>query len=390
MSLPQLIELTLDPGLLAEARLGRVSPRSWRHSLAASGLLGWDCPVRYGGGAKTATEMMHVFAHFGSIDLDLRDVPGLGHAGLLTHARNLAIPLRKRLADVCSGQSFFAIAITEPNAGSDLHGLATVAIPIPEGYLLTGEKLYVARLQQADVIIVFAFVPRGSQRLLTAMCLPRTAVGLEFIQLEAAGLQGVSFGGLRMRNLFVPIESRIGAEGEGFTLFLKHFSYWRLAMTAAAVGNARHTLDDAIHWLRQRHAFGGPIGRFTHLQQELAHRVASLHMGWLLVQSCADRLDKKLPAVADSSMAKAEVIESCREMTEWAICVFGARGYTKEYQLEKRYRDLLGLSIADGTRDVLRGQVARAVLGDAFYELALNRKSIGGNDGCVSRRRFWS
>src|SRR6185295_6520356 len=107
----------------------------------------------------------------------------------------------------------------------------------------------------------------------------------------------------------VPRAARVGGEGEGFQLFVRHFTYWRTMMAAAAIGCGRGALDQAIAWLRQRHAFGGPIGRFTHLQQALAQHVARLHMAWLLVQASAARLDARQPAYADAAMAKAEAVE---------------------------------------------------------------------------------
>jgi alkylation response protein AidB-like acyl-CoA dehydrogenase len=238
---------------------------------------------------------------------------------------------------------------------------------------------------------VFAHVRRpGAERTLTAFLVPLDSPGLEVFTLEHTGLRGVSFGGLRLSGVPVPRAMRVGGEGEGFQLFVRHFTYWRTMMAAAAIGCGRGALDQAVTWLRERQAFGGPIGRFTHLQQELAQHVARLHMAWLLVQSSAARQDARQPAFADACMAKAEGIEAALAATDFAQRVHGARAQTTLFDLEKRQRDLQALRIAGGPPDVLRSQVARAVLGNPLYEAALGREQTSaGDDPQLGSRRFW-
>jgi alkylation response protein AidB-like acyl-CoA dehydrogenase len=142
--------------------------------------------------------------------------------------------------------------------------------------------------------------------------------------------------------------------------------------------------------LRERNAYGAPLGRFTHLQQELAEHVARLHMAWLLVKSSAERQDARQPAFADACMAKAEGIEAALAATDWAMRVHGARGQSTLLDLDKRHRDLRALRIAGGPPDVLRSQVARAVLGNALYYQALGRDVTNHEaDPNLGGRRFW-
>ena len=363
---------------------------AWRRHTCASGLNGADLPARVGGGGATASEMVTLFAHCGRLALDLRDVPGAGYSRLLLHARTRHFdPV---LTAVATGAAYVAVAITEDGAGSDMHGLAATAEPLPGGdYELCGEKRYVARLAYATHAVVFAHVRRpGSERTLTAFLVPLNSPGLEIMTLEHTGLRGTSFGGLTLKHVHVPRAMRVGGEGEGFQLFVRHFTYWRTAMAAAAIGCGRGALDQAIEWLRERQAFGGPIGRFTHLQQELAGHVARLHMAWLLVQSSAARQDARQPAFADACMAKAEGIEAALAAVDFAQRVHGARGQTTLVDLEQRRRDLGALRIAGGAPDVLRSQVARAVLGNPLYEAALGRNLAAGDDDAqLGSRRFW-
>jgi alkylation response protein AidB-like acyl-CoA dehydrogenase len=364
------------------------SPVAWRKALSGTGLPGLDVPQRVGGGGWSARHMADAFALFGRISLDLRDVPGAGHGRilLLAASRRFDDVLRRAAA----GQEFVAVAITEEHCGSDLHAIATVAEPTAGGYLLTGCKVHVARMEQATRAVVFARVNRaGDARTLSAFLLPLRQPGVMLSPLAAMGLHGVSFGKISFERVFVPAADRVGGEGEGFALFGKHFPYWRMVMAAAAVGCARGAIDRAADWLRQRHAFGGPIGRFTHLQQALAAHLARLHMAWLLVASVAERLDRREPAYTDAAMAKAEAVEAAVAAVQWAMEVHGAAGYCEHYDLEKRLRDLLGLRIADGTTDVLRGQVARAVLGEDLYQQALNSGRPRRTTSWMSGRRYW-
>lgn len=235
-----------------------LSPLAWRAYTANAGVPGLDVPANVGGQGLSAREMADIFAFCGKINLDLRDVPGGGHSRLLLHAASHRFD--HVLRNVAAGKEFTAIAITEEEAGSDMHAISTTAIPLPDGsYRISGRKRYVARLEQATQIIVFVQVKRSDcSPLLTAFLLPRDFPGIMIEHLKTTGLHGVSFGGLCFHNIEVPASLRIGGEGQGFWLFNKHFTYWRIAMAAAAVGCARGAIDQAMDRL---HPFilKGPI-----------------------------------------------------------------------------------------------------------------------------------
>ncbi|WP_143169999.1 acyl-CoA dehydrogenase family protein [Pseudomonas fluorescens] len=348
------------------------SPIVWRSTIPE--LCRLDCArTRRGIDAHGAAQMVNLFRFFGGLSLDLRDVPGLGHGRLLSLAKGQAF--EAFLRDVASGESFAAICITEASGGSDLHSLQTTAVRCEGGYTLTGCKHYVARLRQANLYVVFANVA-GLDRSLSVFLVPASADGIVVHDIPALGLQGRSWGALELNQVFVPKQHRVGGEGQGFSLFSTHFSYWRCAMAAAAIGAAQATLDRCKERLQHRQAFDGPIGRFTHLQQGYAQHAARLHMAWLLVQSTALRLDKQAYCYIDAAMAKAESVEIAIAAAQWAMLIHGAEGCCVSTGLEKNLRDLLGLRIADGTPDVLRGQVARGLLGETLYSLSLGRQAV--------------
>jgi cyclohexanecarboxyl-CoA dehydrogenase len=362
-----------------------LSPLQWRSHAASYKLTALDIPDRCGGQDWSAAKMLPLFLACGYHDLDLRDVPGAGHARLLSLVKTRRFD--QLLRDVASAKAFVAIAITEEEGGSDLRSLGSSAILHSDHYCLNGKKKYVSRLAEATHIIVFVQVHR-SRKNLTAFLVPREHPGLWWTPLDSMGLTGVSWGELHLQNVRVPISLRIGGEGEAASLFVRHFTYWRLAMAAAVIGCARAALDQVIVWMQNRFAFGAPIGRFTHLQQELAIHISRIHMLGLLVHAAAVRLDDNKPAVADAAMAKAEAVESAISAVQFSMLVHGARGYDKSVGLEKRLRDLLGLRVADGTTDVLRGQVAQSVLGNELYNLSLGRPAKQ-DWSSIQTRRFW-
>lgn len=351
----------------------RASIPSLRALAAEQGITSLDLPVHLGGSPISMEEMADIFAFCGEIDLNLRDLPGLGHGRIMINASSLNSNHRHLIDRIKNGLDFIAVAITEPQGGSDLHGIQTSATPVNNGYILNGQKKYVARLSQASHVIAFAKVDEHE---LGAFIVPLDAKKIEITDIPSLGLQGVSFGGIHFRDTFIPLDNCIGEPNEGFSLFAKHFSYWRTAMAATAIGCARGAVRQSVDWLKSRDAFGNTIGRFTHLQQDLSRHVAKVRMGWSLVASTMNALDRGEPAYALAAMAKAECIEIAIGAVEWAMHIHGARGYTSEIDLEKRFRDLLGLRIADGATDVLRGQVARSVLGETIYEQSLGRSHL--------------
>ena len=354
-------------------------------------LAGWaalDLPSRHGGSNWCARDMALLFRLCGRYDAELRDLVGAGHARLLTLVSTRRFD--QVLDEVARSDAYCAIAITEPDVGSDVRALGSIARPVDRGYLLDGTKLHISRISECTHFIVFAAVKRASKDpLITAFLVPRDSTGLSTEPMQPSGLATVAWGKIVLRQVYIPLASRVGGEGQGLSLFRRHFCYWRTMMAALAIGSAEAAIDQTAVRMKDRHAFGGPIGRFTHLQQAMAHWIARLRMARLLTENVADQIDAHAWPVADAAMLKAEALEAAIGATEWATTVFGGAGYDLATGLEKRHRDLLGLRIADGTTDVLRSQVARAFLGERLYEMSLNRSPIGGRSGDTQTRRFW-
>jgi alkylation response protein AidB-like acyl-CoA dehydrogenase len=262
---------------------------------------------------------------------------------------------------VAQGQAYVAITMTEPHAGSDFHAIRSTARKVDGGYLLAGEKRYVARLEQATHVVIFTQPASGEPRGLSAFVLSIDTPGLEPYSFGAHGLKGNSFGGLRFKDVLVPTDQLLGGDGEGDDIFVNHFRYWRLMQVGAALGCAERGLEMMAERLSEREAYGGPIGRFTHLQQALGQHTTELKMARALAREAAEMLDRGELEEADRIIngLKAEGVEIALKAVDAATRAFGAEGYSDRVDLGDRLNDLNGLRIADGTTDVMRMDVVR-------------------------------
>lgn len=351
-----------------------LSPRAWRDKTAAFGLPGLDLPVKYGGSDWPASKMIEIFKHAGRYNLNLRDVVGGAHVRPLLKSTNPEV--LDIVRQVANGKGYMAIAITEPSTGSDVTAIKSISRKVDGGYLLTGQKRFNARLDQATHVIVFTQGTTGISGKLSVFVIPIDTPGLHVERLMAHGLTGNSYGGLQFKNLFVPDSHLIGEDGEGLSIFFEHFLYWRLMQTAAAIGTGEHALEQMADRIKTREAFGAPIGRFTHLQQPIGQYMTELRMAYSLAREAAamiDRSDYKSARVLINGL-KAEGVENALSAVDAATRAFGGEGYSSLVDLGDRLRDLNGLRIADGTTDVMRMDVVRQSFGEVFWQMAIEAK----------------
>lgn len=344
-------------------------PLYWRKKLVSMKVGEIDLPCSLNDNSTNHVEICEIFALFGMIDLNLRDVPGLGHARILLRDGKKFEGILKNIIDA---RDYCGIAITEEGAGTDLHNLESIAIPSENTYILNGKKCFVARIEEATYFIVFAYVIRkNNYKMLTAFLVKKDNPNVIYEQIKCSGFKGVSWGKIEFKNVVVDKKFRIGGEGEGFKLFAKHFSYWRTVQSSATLGSAYYAFFTAVDYIKNRECFGGSIARFSHLQQELAYHFARINMCTLLISSIAKNMNKKKTQYYEACMLKAETIEVAIEVIMWSMKVHGARGCKEELLLEKRLQDVLALRIADGVTDVLRGQVAKNIIGEELYKQSL-------------------
>jgi len=355
------------------------NPNAWRKHGASFGLPGLDLPEDIGGSNWLTADMLELFRHAGRLNLNLRDVVGAAHGRPL--AKSNSEYAKQVLKEIVAGKAYVAVAITEPDAGSDMRAMESRATKTGDGYSLTGRKLWNARLRQATHVVLYTLASNGKPGARTAFLLPIDHPGLQIKDEFAHGLTGNSFGGLDFNDMFVGSEHLIGEDGDGGQIFNEHFTYWRLMQAAAAIGCGEAALQQMADRIKERHAYGGPIGRFTHLQQPLGEYTTKLEMAMALARDAARLIDQgkyedALPLV---NGIKAEGVEFALDASDAAMRSHGALGYSRQVDLGDRVRDLMGLRIADGTTDVMRMEVVRSVYGQDFWRMAI--RSYQQEDG---------
>ncbi len=347
------------------------SPRAWRRESAEFGLPGFDLPKSVGGGGYPASFAIELFRHAGSINLNLRDVIGGAHGRPLAKSSSpLANDVLRKLV---TGQAYVAVAITEPSAGTDMTAMKSKAVRYEGGFKLTGRKLWNARLREATHVVLYTLAAEGKVGSRSAFLIPIDHPGLRIVDRYAHGLTGNSFGGLEFDDMFVSAKHLIGQDGDGGKIFDEHFQYWRLMQAAAAIGCGEDALDQMADRITNREAFGGPIGRFTHLQQPLGENLTKLRMAMALAREAAKLIDEGDYKAATPLVngLKAEGVEIALTACDEAMRAHGAMGYSREVDLGDRVRDLMGLRIADGTTDVMRMTVVKEKYGSDLWKMAM-------------------
>jgi alkylation response protein AidB-like acyl-CoA dehydrogenase len=359
------------------------NPTAWRQHGVAFGLPGLDLPTEVGGSGWSTVDMLEVFRHAGKHNLNLRDVVGAAHGRPL--AKSNSAYAKRVLNDIVAGKAYVAVAITEPEAGSDMRAMESRATKVGNGFALSGQKLWNARLRQATHVVLYTLASNGKPGARTAFLLPIDHPGLQIVDEYAHGLTGNSFGGLKFNDMFVGPEYLLGEDGDGGKIFNEHFTYWRLMQSAAAIGCGEAALQQMADRIKDRKAYGGPIGRFTHLQQPIGEYTTKLQMAMALAREAAVLMDQGNYEAASPLVngIKAEGVEIALVASDAAMRAHGAMGYSRQVDLGDRVRDLMGLRIADGTTDVMRMEVVRSVYGYSYWDMAVRsykteeQKSLG-------------
>ena len=266
------------------------------------------------------------------------------------------------------GERHDCVAMTEPDAGSDVRSMTTAAVRDGDEYVVTGTKHFISHADVADFVILFAATgveqtARGPKKLITTLLVDNPAPGLEVRR----GPQCVSNRGYHQCELVfsgcrVPAANRLGDEGRGFELMGQWLGATRLTVAATSVGRARRVLETATEWAAHRRQFGQPIGRFQGIGFRLADMATELEAAELLTLRAAARLDVGAMTDADAAMAKLYASEALGRITDAAVQIFGGMGLMAELPVERWWRDARVERIWDGTSEIQRHIIARALL----------------------------
>jgi acyl-CoA dehydrogenase len=268
------------------------------------------------------------------------------------------------LAPIASGRGLACFALTEPQAGSDARNLATLARRDGDDYVLDGRKVFVTSGRESTVALVFAQTdPEAAHRGISAFLVEKGAPGFLVPKVEdKLGLRASDTAEFVFEACRVPAANRLGAEGQGFKIAMHVLDSGRIGIAAQAVGIARAALEASVAYAKERRSFGVPIGQHQMIQWMLADMATAVDAARLLTWRAAVLKDRGKPYGAAASMAKLFASESAMRVATDAVQVHGGYGYITDYPVERHFRDAKITQIYEGTSQIQRLVVARALL----------------------------
>ncbi len=257
-----------------------------------------------------------------------------------------------------------AFALTEPGSGSDSAALTTGAERHGSEYVLNGTKTFVTNGKYADLFVLLARTSRESKhRGITAFLVERESPGLRIGRsIEKMGIRGSDTVELTLEDCRVPVENRLWNEGHGFRVAMQSLDGGRIGVAAQALGIAQAALDAAVRYARERIQFGKPISEFQAIQWMIADTEAQIEAARLLTFRAAWLKDQGVPHGPEASIAKLLASTAARESADRAVQIHGGYGYTKEFPVERFYRDAKVTELYEGTSEIQRIVIANSLL----------------------------
>ena len=274
----------------------------------------------------------------------------------------------KYLLPAIRGERTDCVAMTEPDAGSDVRSMSTTATRDGGDYVINGTKHFISHADVADFVILFAttgteHTSRGQRKLITALLVDSDTPGLAMRPGPACvSNRGYHQCELSFSDCRVPVTARLGEEGRGLDLMTQWLGASRLTVAATCVGRARRVLDETARWAATRVQFGQPIGKFQGVGFQLADMATALEAAELLTLMAAARLAAGRMTDADAAMAKVYASEMLGRVTDTAVQIFGGMGLMNELPIERWWRDARVERIWDGTSEIQRHIIARSLL----------------------------
>ena len=344
----------------------RFPTESWKRA-AELGLLGMAAPEEYGGAGLGLTEMCIVAEELSAVCVST-SATVLHQADLVVSrfVRHGSDEQRRRfLPGLCDGSLIGCLAMTEPEAGSDVMSMQMRATPADGGYLLNGVKTFITSGPVADVALVYAVTGEPGSRSLGLFIVESSRAGFtRGKKFSKMGWRGSPTGELVLDDCLVPAANLIGDEGDGRLIMLAGLNTERIVMAAECVGLSQGALDAAVAYARERRQFGRPIGEFQLIQGKLATMYAETEACRAMVTRAAAVADegRSEELMLFSSACKLMAAEVAMRSTTEAVQVLGGYGYIDEFPVERFMRDAKLMQIGGGTSEIQQHIIARALL----------------------------
>ncbi|MCK4312943.1 MAG: acyl-CoA dehydrogenase [Candidatus Cloacimonetes bacterium] len=338
-------------------------PKESIKKCAELGLLGIFVPEKYGG-----SEFDYV-----SLAIAIEEISrACASTGIIVAVNNslCAYPImqfgteeqkQKYLPLLCSGEKIGAIGITEPNAGSDVAAMETTAVLEGDHYILNGTKRFITNAGEAGIFVVFAYTDKElKHKGMSAFIVDRESPGFSLGNHEdLMGIRATANCELIYEDCKIPKENLLGEEGQGFYICMNTLDVSRIDIGAQAVGISQSALDEAVKYSKERVAFGRPICKFEMIQNMLAEMATQIHAARLIVYYAGWCKDKGMKRFSkEAAMAKYYAANISVDVTRKAVQIFGGYGYSKDYTVERLYRDAKILELYEGTSEIQKVVIA--------------------------------
>jgi butyryl-CoA dehydrogenase/short/branched chain acyl-CoA dehydrogenase len=330
------------------------------------GLMGIEIPEEYGGQGGGFFQSVLAIEEIAAVDPSASVIVDVQNT-LVNNAimRWANTGQKKQYLPRLAADTVGAYALSEAGAGSDAFALTTRAIDEGDHYLITGRKLWITNAAEAGVYLLFATLnPEAGYKGITCFLVERNFPGFQVGKKEdKLGIRASSTCELILDNCRVPKSNVVGEAGKGYKIAIETLNEGRIGIGAQMTGLAQGALDHAIAYAKQRKQFGKPIGDFQGVQFELAEMATQLEAARLLVYNAARLREAGRPFLTEAAMAKYFASQVAEVVASKAVEVLGGVGFTKDYPVEKLYRDAKIGRIYEGTSNMQRLTIAKQIMG---------------------------
>jgi butyryl-CoA dehydrogenase/short/branched chain acyl-CoA dehydrogenase len=340
--------------------------RDLLHEMFELGLMGIEIPEEHGGQGGNFFQSVLAVEALAAVDPSAAVIVDVQN----TIANNILLrwgndEQKRRYLPKLARDTVAAFALSEAGSGSDAFALATRATRHGDHFLITGRKLWITNAAEAGIYFLFANAnPDAGHRGITCFMVERNFPGFQVGKKEdKLGIRASSTCELILDDCRVPAENVLGEIGQGYKIAIQTLNEGRIAIGAQMTGLAQGALDHAIAYAKERRQFGKPIADFQAVQFELAEMATDVEASRLLVYNGARMRDAGLPFVTEAAMAKYFASQVAENVASRAVEIFGGVGFTKDYPVEKLYRDAKIGRIYEGTSNMQKMTIAKQILG---------------------------
>ena len=335
--------------------------------LADLGFMGVCVPEAYGGSGMDYNSLAIVCEELERGDTAFRTAVSV-HIGLNSMTLmqwGTEEQKQKYLVSQAKGEKIGAFGLTEPGAGSDVAAMSTTAKLDGDHYILKGQKTWISLCDKADHFIVFAYTDKSKKHHgISAFIVERTMEGFSSKAIKGKyGIRAGNTGEIFFDDIRVPVENRIGEEGEGFKIAMSALDNGRFTVAAGAAGLIMACIEASVKYCNDRETFGKPIGKHQLVQQMIAKMEAGLQMSRLLVYRVGELKNKGIRNTRETSLAKWKACDFANQAADDAVQIHGAYGYSDDYPVARYLRNSKAPVIYEGTREIHTIMQAEYVLG---------------------------